>query len=102
MKKESYQEKVDGEFAPYIIVEQYPAIEEALWNGSKVVSRHMIATRLRHRYCAEHLAGILRCKALAKTEWSNFLGNNTPKKLTDVDDMYCMINQIPLGKTNHG
>lgn len=103
IKRQTYQEKVDGEFAPYIIVEQYPLIEEALWNDSNVVSRRMIATRLRHRYCAQHLtAGILRCESLAKAEWSDFLGITIPKKMTDIDDMYIMINQIPLGKTNHG
>jgi Centromere DNA-binding protein complex CBF3 subunit, domain 2 len=103
IKRETYQEKVDGEFAPYIIVEQYSNIEEGLWNDSNVVSRRMIATRLRHRYCCQHLtAGILRCESLHKAEWSDFLGITIPKSLTDVDDMYCMINQIPLGKTNKG
>lgn len=103
IKRQSYQEKVDGEFAPYLIVEQYPMIEEALWNDSKVVSRRMIAARLRHRYSAQHLtAGILRCESLSKAEWSDFLGIIIPKKITDIDDMFCMINQIPLGKTNHG
>jgi Centromere DNA-binding protein complex CBF3 subunit, domain 2 len=103
IKRETYQEKVDGEFAPYMIVEQYGAIEETLWNDSDVVSRRMIATRLRHRYCCLHLtSGILRCESLAKAEWSDFLGITVPKSYTDIDDMYIMINQIPLGKTNHG
>jgi Centromere DNA-binding protein complex CBF3 subunit, domain 2 len=63
----------------------------------------MIATRLRHRYCCQHLtAGILWCESLHKAEWSDFLGIVIPKKITDIDEMYCMINQIPLGKTNHG
>ena len=63
----------------------------------------MIATRLRHRYSAQHLtAGILRCESLSKAEWSDFLGITIPKKYTDIDDMYCMINQIPMGKTNKG
>ena len=85
VKRETYQEKIDGEFAPYLIVEQYPEIEEALWNDSKVTSRRMIATRLRHRYCAQHLtAGILRCESLSKAEWSDFLGITIPKKFTDV------------------
>jgi hypothetical protein len=30
------------------------------------------------------------------------LGITIPKKLTDIDDMYIMINQIPSGKTNRG
>jgi hypothetical protein len=103
IKRETYQEKVDGEFAPYIIVEQYSNIEECLWNDSHIVSRRMIATRLRHRYCCQHLtAGILRCESLHKAEWSDFLRITIPKSLTDVDDMYFMINQIPLGKTNKG
>jgi hypothetical protein len=103
VKRATYQEKVDGEFAPYIIVEQYNGIEELLWNDSNVVSCRMIATRLRHRYCCLHLtSGILRCESLHKAEWSDFLGITIPKKVTDIDEMYCMINQIPLGKTNHG
>jgi len=34
MKKATYAEKVDGEFAPYMIVEHYGAIEELLWGDS--------------------------------------------------------------------
>jgi hypothetical protein len=37
VKRQTYQEKVDGEFAPYIIVEQYNAIEDMLWHDSNVV-----------------------------------------------------------------
>ena len=87
-----------------MIVEQYPQIEQELWNDSNASSnRRMIATRLRHRYSAQHLtAGILRCESLSKAEWSDFLGITIPKKYTDIDDMYCMINQIPMGKTNKG
>ena len=103
IKRETYQEKVSGEISPYLIVEEYSAIEEMLWNDSKVHCRRMIATRLRHRYCLQHLtAGILRCESLHKAEWSDFLGITIPKKVTDIDDMYIMINQIPIGKTNHG
>ena len=103
VKRETYQEKVSGELTPYIIVEEFSAIEQTLWNDSKVQGRRLTATRLRHRYCLQHLtAGILRCESLHKAEWSDFLGITIPKRLTDIDDMYIMINQIPIGKTNHG
>ena len=49
VKRQTYQEKLDGEFAPYMIVEQYPQIEQELWNDSSASNRRMIATRLRHR-----------------------------------------------------
>ena len=32
LKQLTYQEKVDGEFAPYTIVERFEDIEQELWN----------------------------------------------------------------------
>jgi hypothetical protein len=103
IKKLTFQEKIDGEFAPYTIVEHYPSIEEELWKDSNDFSRRSVLSKLRDRYCCEHLtSGILRCESLTKAEWSDYLGITVPKQMTDVDDMYVMINQIDFGKTNHG
>jgi hypothetical protein len=53
-KKESYEEKLAGEFAPYAAVEEYPRIEEVLWEDSWTASgRRAVASGLRHRYCVD-------------------------------------------------
>ncbi|MGL5934762.1 MAG: hypothetical protein ACRCZI_03965, partial [Cetobacterium sp.] len=60
-KKANYEEKVDGEFAPYMMVEHYPAIEETMWTDSDQPGNRSVACGLRHRYCMLHLtSGILR------------------------------------------
>jgi Centromere DNA-binding protein complex CBF3 subunit, domain 2 len=103
MKKASYAEKVDGEFAPYMIVEHYPAIEEILWIDSDVKGPRSVNCALRHRYCMLHLtSGILRCESIYRAEFSDFLGIFIPKQDTDVHQPYLMVNQIGIGKTTHG
>jgi hypothetical protein len=73
MKKATYAEKVDGEFAPYMIVEHYDQIEGLMWNDGNVVGNRSICCALRHRYCALHLtSGILRCESIYRAEFSDF------------------------------
>ena len=103
IKKETYQEKVSGEFAPFSIVERYNEIELEMWKDSAAPSIRQIATNLRHRYCLLHLtSGILRCESLYRAELSDFVGLNPPKQDSDVHQVFIMINQIAAGKTNHG
>jgi Centromere DNA-binding protein complex CBF3 subunit, domain 2 len=101
-KKESYAEKLAGEFAPYAAVEEYPRIEEVLWEDSRTASgRRAVASGLRHRYCLLQLtSGILRCESLYRAELSDFLTIRPPKRAIDVHPMLLMINQIMQGKTN--
>jgi Centromere DNA-binding protein complex CBF3 subunit, domain 2 len=101
-KKESYAEKLAGEFAPYAAVEEYPAIESVLWEDSRVAcGRRGVAAGLRHRYCLLQLtSGILRCESLYRAELSDFLTIRPPKRAIDVHPMLLMINQIMQGKTN--
>ena len=103
VKKATYEEKVNGAFAPYTIVEKYDAIEDALWADSKTVGCRNIGAGLRNRYALLHLtSGILRCESLYRAELSDFLGITLNQSETDIHPPYIMINQIPLGKTNHG
>jgi Centromere DNA-binding protein complex CBF3 subunit, domain 2 len=103
MKRLTYAEKVDGEFAPYIIVEHLPSLEDMMWQDSNAVGCRSISAALRHRYCALHLtSGVLRCESLHRAEYSDFLGIRIPKQDTDVHTPYLMINQIAVGKTTHG
>ena len=104
VKRETYQEKVTGEFAPYAIVERYGDIEQELWADSrKFMCPRSVNANLRHRYCMLHLtSGILRCKSLCRAELSDFLGLHAPKKDTDIHQIFVMINQIALGKRNKG
>jgi hypothetical protein len=103
IKKATYQEKVSGEFAPYTIVERYSEIEQALWEDSSNVSPRSINTNLRHRACCLYLtSGILRSESLHHAELSDFLCLKPPAKDTDIHPMFLLINQIAMGKTNHG
>lgn len=102
-KKANYAEKVDGEFAPYMMVEHYGAIEEMMWSDADQNGNRSICCALRHRYCVLHLtSGILRCESIYRAEFSDYLGINIPKQDTDVHQPYVMINQIAIGKTTHG
>ena len=103
-KKETYQEKMSGEFAPYMFVERYDEIEEALWaDSNKSGNPRSVACGLRHRYCLLHLtSGILRSESLHRAELSDFCGINVPSNDRDAHSMFVMVNQIPFGKTNHG
>jgi Centromere DNA-binding protein complex CBF3 subunit, domain 2 len=101
--KANYVEKVDGEFAPYMMVENYSSIEAMMWEDADQTGLRSICCALRHRYCALHLtSGILRCESIYRAEFSDFLGIFIPKQETDVHQPYVMINQIPIGKTTHG
>ena len=105
IKRELFEEKVNGEFAPYTVVEHYDEIEDQMWKDS-VSAQHChrsTCANLRHRYCLLHLtSGILRCESLYRAELSDFLCIKSPKKDEDIHPMFLMINQITLGKTNHG
>jgi Centromere DNA-binding protein complex CBF3 subunit, domain 2 len=101
--KANYVEKVDGEFAPYMMVEHYPAIEAMMWDDADELGNRSLCCALRHRYCALHLtSGILRCESIYRAEFSDYLGIFIPKQDTDVHQPFVMINQIPIGKTTHG
>jgi Centromere DNA-binding protein complex CBF3 subunit, domain 2 len=104
VRKSTFQEKVTGDFAPYTIVERYAEIEQAFWDDSaRAVGPRQLATQLRHRYCSQHTAtGILRCESLYRAEFSDFLMVRAPKTETDIHPVDIMVNQIALGKTNHG
>ena len=103
-KKETYQEKVTGEFSPYTYVGNFDSIEQELWNSSTANAGHRcIAAGLRHRYCLLHLtSGILRSESLYRAELSDFCGVFVPGNDRDAHQMFLMVNQIPFGKTNHG
>lgn len=103
-KRATYQEKVAGEFSPYTVVEHYEDIEELLWHDSaEAVGKRAGCAMLRHRYCLLHLSsGVLRCESLYRAELSDFLGLRPPRQETDVHPVYVMINQVAIGKTNHG
>jgi Centromere DNA-binding protein complex CBF3 subunit, domain 2 len=102
-KKANYAEKIDGEFAPYMIVDHYNDIEGLMWSDANAKGARSLCCALRHRYCMLHLtSGILRCESLYRAELSDFLGIYIPKQDTDVHQPYVMVNQIGIGKTTHG
>jgi Centromere DNA-binding protein complex CBF3 subunit, domain 2 len=104
LKLQSYQEKVDGEFAPYTIVERFDEIEEEIWKmGLRSPCRRSVCTNLRHLACVKYLtSGILRSESLHRAELSDFLSLRPPKLDTDVHRPWLLITQLNMGKTNHG
>jgi hypothetical protein len=95
--KKNHVEKLDHEFAPYTIVEEYPKIEAAMWERGNGTSRRSTYAWLRHRFCLLFsTSGILRCESLFKAELSDFLGLHM-KKETDPHKLFLMIMQIPSG-----
>ena len=105
VKKETHQEKVAGEFAPYTIVERYGEIEEKLWDDSVEAAgnKRSINTSLRHRHALLYLtSGTLRCESLYRAELSDFLCVRPPKQDKDVHQPFVVVNSIAQGKTNHG
>jgi hypothetical protein len=96
--KNNYVEKIDQDFAPYQIAEEFPRIEAAFWEHGAKCLRSAYAW-LRHRFCILFsTSGILRCESLYKAELSDFLGLQM-KKPTDVHHLYLLIMQIATGKT---
>jgi len=108
VKKETHQEKVAGEFAPYTIVERHGEIEEKLRDDSVEAAgnKRSINTSLRHRCALLYLtSGMLRCESLCGAELSDFLCVRPPKQDKDVHQPFVVVNSIAQGKsvkTNHG
>ena len=104
VKKRNFVEKIDGEFAPYAIVERYGDIENLMWEDSQnSKGRRAACSNLRHRACTLYLTtGILRSESIHKADLSDFFGLKPPKKENDVHDIWLLIMQIPQGKTTHG
>ena len=92
----NYKEKFDQDFAPYEIAEEFPTIEQQMWNKCKC--NRSTAAWIRHRFCLLFSTnGILRCESLFKADLSDFVGLWT-KATTDVHPIYIMIMQIAQGK----
>jgi Centromere DNA-binding protein complex CBF3 subunit, domain 2 len=103
VKKETYQEKVDGAFAPYAIVDHYNEIEETLWKSGYVPQHRSVCSALRHRFCALYTtSGLLRADSIYQAELSDFQGISVDKNDKDIHPIFIMIMQMPFGKTNKG
>ena len=96
-KKKNYHEKVDHEFAPYTVVEDFPLIEQETWKNGYGSVRSASAW-LRHRYCLlQSTSGILRCESLFKAELSDLLGVVVCHD-HDPHPIYVLVMQIATGK----
>jgi hypothetical protein len=73
VRKATYAEKLEAEFAPDAAVDKLDKLEYELWNRGRG-SQRSAGTWLRHWYCMLHTtSGILRCKLIYRAELSNFL-----------------------------
>jgi hypothetical protein len=66
--KQNHDEKIDHEFAPYQLVEEFSSIQSTLWNKATTSIKSRFCW-LRHRYCLLHSThGSLRCESIFKGE----------------------------------
>lgn len=71
VKAMSYQEKVESSFAPFMLVQEVPRIEESLFNSSSHLPRFALAS-LRNRYVfLQTVFGILRGESIFKCDLSD-------------------------------
>ena len=97
-EKRSHKEKLDHQFSPYTVVEEYPNIEAEMWDRGNCTNTRSTFAWLRHRFCLLFsTSGILRCESLYKAELSDFLGLRM-KRETDPHQLSVMIMQIASGK----
>ena len=98
--KKNHVEKLDHEFSPYTVVEEYPKIEAEMWERGNGTSIRSTYAWMRHRFCLLFsTSGILRCESLFKAELSDLLSLQM-KKETDPHELMVMIMQIPSGKSS--
>ena len=84
-------------------MERYPEIELLLWKKAYAVYSRQVVTAMRHRFCCLYLtSGILRGETVYNAELSDFQGIVIQQNDTDIHPIFCMIMQIPFGKTNKG
>ena len=97
VRKATYAEKLEAEFAPYAAVDKLDKLEYEFWDRGRG-SQRSAGTLLRHRYCMLHTtSGILRCESIYRAELSDFL-DLTLKKKEDPHPLTLMITQLPTGK----
>jgi hypothetical protein len=98
VRKATYAEKLEAEFAPYTAVDKYDQLEYELWDRGRG-SHRSAGTWLRHRYIMLHTtSGILRAESIYRAELSDFL-ELTLKKKEDPHPITLMITQLPTGKS---
>jgi hypothetical protein len=104
LQKANYVEKIDGEFAPYAIVERYEDIENLMWEDSQNANGYKsISAKLRHRACTLYLTtGILRSESIHKRDLSDFFSLRIPQLDKDIHSPWLLLMTIPDGKTSFG
>ena len=103
VKRANYEEKIDGAFAPYAMVEKFPAIEDKLWTSAYSANSQSVGTSLRHRFgCLFTTSSILHSDSGYRAELSDFQGIFLKQLDSDIHPIFVMIMQIPFGKTNKG
>jgi hypothetical protein len=86
VRQVNYMEKLDHEFAPYQAIEDFPRIEETLWEKG-ATNYHSTYAYLWHHLCLLFsTSGIICCESLYKAELSNSLGLSY--KQHDHADLY--------------
>ena len=98
-------EKVDGEFAPYAIVEHYGKIENKLsLNVNCTSGERSVRAAFRHYFCCflYLTLGILRGESVYQADLLDLQGITMSSNSEDLYPLYIMIMQIPFVRTNRG
>ncbi|KAI8832850.1 hypothetical protein BJ741DRAFT_613929 [Chytriomyces cf. hyalinus JEL632] len=93
-----FEEKLDAEFTPYLLVNEIPRIEEELFRRNSESDKRCLGA-LRDRFCfLMSNGGILQGKSLFKCELSDLC--DLVKKDEGVHDCHILVMRIAIGKTN--
>jgi hypothetical protein len=97
IKRQTYQEKIDADFAPFTSLSQIGSIEKALWDyGSTTMKGALPGLRNRFAFLA-CFSGILRSESVFLGELSDMFGIEH-KRERDPHPYFISIMQIATGK----
>jgi hypothetical protein len=97
IKRKTYAEKVDGEFAPFTSMAQVGNIEAAFWDHGKTARASVPGLRNRYIFL-QCYSGLLRHESMFLGELSDMLGIEYQRS-RDSDPFFILVMQIATGKS---
>ena len=95
--KENFKERCDGEFAPFIIIEHIPGLEEVFWKH-KNMTRVYGTSALQDRFQFFHsLAAVIRSDSVYKADVADMCNFNF-KQSREPDPYYIVVMRDGEGK----
>ena len=97
IRRKTYQEKIEGDFAPFQSMDQVPVIEAKFWENGKQNNRCALKSLRNRNTFLNCYSGILRHESLFLGELSDMVGLEH-KRERDVHPMEILVMQIAFGK----